>query len=345
MRYFNNDYNEACHPEILKALAKNAGTQMPGYSADAYCAEAAEMIRKKCDAPNAAVHFLMGGTQTNLTVIAASLRPHQGVIAAESGHINVHETGAIEATGHKVILVSSGDGKVDAALAAKIVASQSLSMDAEHIVQPKMVYISNPTEYGTLYSLAELKALYDLCRKKGLYLFVDGARLGYGLMAYDTDVTLQDIAELTDVFYIGGTKVGALFGEAVVVPRRKLNPGFVTLTKQQGAMLAKGRLLGIQFDTLFTDDLYFKISRHAIDMAMQLKKILTDAGCPLFFDSPSNQQFVVLTKEQEEALAGKVSYESWQELPDNKRAVRFCASWATKEEDLCALKEILAQIS
>jgi len=337
MRYFNNDYNEACHPEILKALAKNAGTQMPGYSADAYCAEAAGMIRKKCDAPNAAVHFLMGGTQTNLTVIAASLRPHQGVIAAESGHINIHETGAIEATGHKVILVSSGDGKVDAALAAKIVASQSLSMDAEHIVQPKMVYISNPTEYGTLYSLAELKALYDLCRKKGLYLFVDGARMGYGLAAKDNDITLADYAKYTDVFYIGGTKVGAMFGEAVVISNPAIAEDFRYLMKQKGGMLAKGWLLGLQFKTLFENDLYFSISAHADKMADKIRRTLTDLGYELYLPGTTNQVFVTLPDQMLSELGKKFTFAIWEKADENHTTVRFCTSWATTDENTDAL--------
>jgi len=345
MLYFNCDYMEGAHPLILQKLTETNLEHTYGYGNDQYCEQAKEKIRKACNCPEAEVHFLVGGTQTNAAVIKSLLRPWEGVISADTGHIAVHEGGAIETNCHKVLTLPEKNGKLEADAVRSYLEVFYRDGSHLHMVQPGMIYISHPTEIGSLYTKQELTDLRALCDEYQIPLFLDGARLGYGLMAYDTDVTLQDIAELTDVFYIGGTKVGALFGEAVVVPRRKLNPGFVTLTKQQGAMLAKGRLLGIQFDTLFTDNLYFKISRHAIDMAMQLKKILTDAGCPLFFDSPSNQQFVVLTKEQEEALAGKVSYESWQELPDDKRAVRFCASWATKEEDLCALKEILAQIS
>lgn len=337
MRYFNNDYNEVCHPAILKALAENSGVQMPGYSADSLCAEAAELIRQKCDAPNAAVHFLVGGTQTNLTVIAASLRPHQGVIAAESGHINVHETGAIEATGHKVIILPSQDGKVDPKLAEKIIDSQSLSMDAEHIVQPKMIYISNPTEYGTLYSLAELKELYDLCKAKGLYLFVDGARMGYGLAAKGNDITLADYAKYTDAFYIGGTKVGAMFGEAVVISNTAIAEDFRYLMKQRGGMLAKGWLLGLQFKTLFENDLYLAISAHADKMADKIRKTLTDLGYELYLPGTTNQVFVTLPDKLLSELGKEFTFATWEKVDENHTTVRFCTSWATTDENVNAL--------
>ena len=345
MRYFNNDYNEACHPAILRALAENAGAQMPGYSADSICGEAAELIRKKCDAPNAAVHFLVGGTQTNLTVIAASLRPHQGVIAAESGHINVHETGAIEATGHKVILVPSQDGKVSAAHAAKTVESQSLSMDAEHIVQPKMIYISNPTEYGTLYSLAELKELSDLCKAKGLYLFVDGARMGYGLAAAGNDITLADYAKYSDAFYIGGTKVGAMFGEAVVISNPSIAEDFRYLMKQRGGMLAKGWLLGLQFKTLFENDLYFAISAKADQMADRIRKTLTDLGYQLYLPGTTNQVFVTLPDKLLDTLGKEFTFAIWDKVDENHTTVRFCTSWATTEENVNALCDALRKLS
>lgn len=337
MRYFNNDYNEVCHPAILKAIAENAGVQMPGYSADTYCAEAAELIRQKCDAPNAAVHFLVGGTQTNLTVIAASLRPHQGVIAAESGHINVHETGAIEATGHKVIILPSQDGKVDPKLAEKIIDSQSLSMDAEHIVQPKMIYISNPTEYGTLYSLAELKELNALCKAKGLYLFVDGARMGYGLAAKGNDITLADYAKYTDAFYIGGTKVGAMFGEAVVISNIAIAEDFRYLMKQRGGMLAKGWLLGLQFKTLFENDLYLAISAHADKMADKIRKTLTDLGYELYLPGTTNQVFVTLPDKLLSELGKEFTFATWEKVDENHTTVRFCTSWATTDENVNAL--------
>ena len=345
MRYFNNDYNEVCHPAILSALAENAGVQMPGYSEDTCCREAAELIRKKCDAPNAAVHFLVGGTQTNLTVIAASLRPHQGVIAAESGHINVHETGAIEATGHKVIILPSKDGKVDPALAVKVIESQSLSMDAEHIVQPKMIYISNPTEYGTLYSLAELKALSALCKEKGLFLFVDGARMGYGLAAKGNDITLADYAEYSDAFYIGGTKVGAMFGEAVVIPNPAIAEDFRYLMKQRGGMLAKGWLLGLQFKTLFENDLYFAISAHADQMADKLRKALTDLGYALYLPGTTNQVFVTLPDKLLNALGEEFTFAVWEKPDEKHTTVRFCTSWATTDENVDALCNALKNLS
>ena len=345
MRYFNNDYNEICHPEILRALAENAGVQMPGYSADSICAEATGLIRQRCDAPNAAVHFLVGGTQTNLTVIAASLRPHQGVIAAESGHINVHETGAIEATGHKVILLPSEDGKVSAKLAAQIVDSQSLSMDAEHIVQPKMIYISNPTEYGTLYSLAELKALSDLCKTKGLYLFVDGARMGYGLAAAGNNITLTDYAKYCDVFYIGGTKVGAMFGEAVVIPNPAIAEDFRYLMKQRGGMLAKGWLLGLQFKTLFENDLYYKISTHADQMADKIRKTLIDLGYQLYLPGTTNQVFVTLPDKLLSELGKEFTFAVWEKPSENNTTVRFCTSWATTGENVNALCDALKKLS
>ena len=345
MRYFNNDYNEICHPAILRAFAENTGVQMPGYSVDSYCNEAAELIRKKCDAPNAAVHFLVGGTQTNLTVIAASLRPHQGVIAAETGHINVHETGAIEATGHKVIAVPSKDGKVDPILAEEAIDSQRLSGDAEHIVQPKMIYISNPTEYGTLYSLAELKRLYDLCKEKGLYLFVDGARLGYGLAAKENDITLADFAKYSDAFYIGGTKVGAMFGEAVVILNPAIAEDFRYLMKQRGGMLAKGWLLGLQFKTLFENDLYFEISAHADQKADKLRKTLADLGYGLYLPGTTNQVFVTLPDKLLNELGKEFTYATWEKADEAHTTVRFCTSWATTDENVDALCAALKNLS
>lgn len=345
MRYFNNDYNEACHPAILQALAENTGVQMPGYSADILCNEAAGLIRNACAAPNAAVHFLVGGTQTNLTVIAASLRPYQGVIAAESGHINVHETGAIEATGHKVIILPSQDGKVSPVLAEQVIKSQSLSMDAEHIVQPKMIYISNPTEYGTLYSLAELKELYALCKATGLYLFVDGARMGYGLAADGNDITLADYAKYTDAFYIGGTKVGAMFGEAVVISNPAIAEDFRYLMKQRGGMLAKGWLLGLQFKTLFENNLYFEISAWADKMADRIRKTLTDLGYQLYLPGTTNQVFVTLPDQLLESLSEEFTFATWEKADADHTTVRFCTSWATTEKNVEALCDALKKLS
>lgn len=344
MLYFNNDYNEICHPAVLKRLTEIASVQMPGYGADVCCAKAAQLIRGKCNAPQAAVHFLVGGTQTNLTVIAASLRPHQGVISAESGHINVHETGSIEATGHKVILVPSKDGKVNPALAEEIVKTQSLSMDAEHIVQPKMVYISNPTEYGTLYSLAELQALSRMCRANGLYLFVDGARMGYGLAASDNDITLADYAALCDAFYIGGTKCGAMFGEAVVITNPSVAEDFRYLMKQRGGMLAKGWLLGAQYEALFTDDLYVKIAAHANALADKIRSTLHALGYALYLPGSTNQIFVTLPDAALEKLAKDFVFATWEKADDAHTTVRFCTSWATTQENADALCAALEKV-
>ena len=344
MLYFNNDYNEICHPAVMEQMAALGSIQMPGYGTDAYCAEAAAMIRKACAAENAAVHFLVGGTQTNLTVIAAALRPHQGVIAADTGHISIHETGAIEATGHKVILVSGKDGKVDSALAEQVVKSQSLSMDAEHIVQPKMIYISNPTEYGTMYSLQELEELSRLCRNYGLYLFVDGARMGYGLAAAENDITLPDYARLCDAFYIGGTKCGAMFGEAVVIPNAGIAEDFRYLMKQRGGMLAKGWLLGAQFKALFTNDLYMQISAHADVLADRIRKTLKALGYDLFLPGTTNQVFVTLPDAALAEIGKNFTFATWEKAGENHTTVRFCTSWATTEENVDALCDALKKV-
>ena len=345
MLYFNNDYNEICHPAVMKKLTELTSVQMPGYGVDICCKEAADLIREKCAAPNAAVHFLVGGTQTNLTVIAASLRPHQAVISAETGHINVHETGSIEATGHKVILAASKDGKVRPELVEAIVQSQSLSMDAEHIAQPKMIYISNPTEYGTLYSLDELTALSQLCRTYGLYLFVDGARMGYGLAAAGNDITLADYAKLCDAFYIGGTKCGAMFGEAVVITNAGIAEDFRYLMKQRGGMLAKGWLLGAQFYALFEKDLYFQISAHADGLADQIRKTLTDLGYPLYLPGVTNQVFVTMPDAVLEKLKPNFSFAVWEKADNTHTIVRFCTSWATTAENVDALCRELRTIA
>lgn len=345
MLYFNNDYNEICHPAVLKKLTDSAASQMPGYGVDACCENAIRLIRSKCNAPNAAVHFLVGGTQTNLIVIAAALRPHQGVIAAESGHINVHETGAIEATGHKVIAVPSADGKARPELVERIVINQKSVEDAEHIVQPKMLYISNPTEYGTLYSLSELEALSGICRAHGLYLFVDGARLGYGLAAKGNDITLADYARLCDAFYIGGTKVGTMFGEALVIPNAAIAEDFRYLMKQRGGMLAKGWLLGLQFEALFEDDLYLQISTHADAMADRIRKTLLELGYPLYLPGVTNQIFVTLPNKLLAELSKEFTFAEWEKADENNTTVRFCTSWATKEENVEKLCNKLKELS
>ena len=347
MLYFNNDYAEGCHQSILDALVKTNLEQTLGYSEDSYCAAAREKIRKACGNDNLAVHFLVGGTQTNLTVIDAALRPHQGALCASSGHIHVHETGAVEATGHKVLALPSTDGKITARQVEQAVLAHRADGAFEHIVQPKLVYISNPTELGTLYTKQELEELSAVCQKLGLYLFLDGARLGYGLMAKGNDLTMADIARLCDVFYIGGTKVGALFGEAVVIRNPALAEDFRYIIKQHGGMLAKGRLLGVQFDTLFTDDLYYKISAHADAMADKLRDTLAEIGAPLLVPGTTNQVFAILPDTLLEELAKTVTFSEQERVSDTHRAVRFCTSWATKAENvdtLCRkLKELAAK--
>ena len=342
MRYFHNDYNEMCHPAVLEEMNALVGTQNAGYSADDHCKEAADIIRKLCKNEDLAVHFLVGGTQTNLTVIAASLRPHQAVIAAASGHISVHETGAIEATGHKVIELPSPDGKLLPEQIAREARSQSETMDAEHMVQPKMVYISHPTELGTTYTKAELTAISNVCKEYNLHLFVDGARMGYGLAAADADVTLADFAALCDVFYIGGTKVGAMFGEAVVIHNADIAQDFRYLIKQRGGMLAKGWLLGVQFRALLRDDTYLTISAHANKMADILRDTLSRCGHPLLVQSRTNQVFPVLPDALLNEISKSFTFSEMHRVDETHRAVRFCTSWATKEQDvrdLCGLIE------
>lgn len=337
MILFECDYTEGAHPNILKRMEETNFMQTPGYGEDEICEAAREKIRKACGQPEADVHFLVGGTQTNFTVIRSILRPHQGAICADSGHINVHETGAIEATGHKVLALESRDGKITAEQVQVYWEAHQADDSREHMVQPGMVYISHPTEVGTLYSKEELQALYETCRKLSLPLFLDGARLGYGLMSEASALTLEDIAAWTDVFYIGGTKVGALFGEAVVITNPALKKDFRYFIKQGGGMLAKGRLLGIQFDELFTDGLYFSVSDHADKLAMKLKAAFAKKGYPLLFDSYTNQQFPVIPDVHLEKLKEKYLYTFWARTDESHTAVRFCTSWATKEEAVDAL--------
>ena len=339
MIYFNSDYLEGAHPSIMKRLAETNMAQSVGYSEDEYCAAAREKIKAACEAPDADVHFLVGGTQTNTTVIASILRPYQGVIAPTSGHINCHETGAIESTGHKVLALPTDNGKITAQQIEEYYLWHHTSPDFEHIVMPGMVYISYPTEGGTIYSKAELTAIYETCQRCGLPLYIDGARMGYGLMSDECDLTLPELARLCDVFYIGGTKVGALFGEAVVMMNPALKKDFRFFMKQRGGMLAKGRLLGIQFDTLFTDDLYLKISRHAIDMAHQIREIFVSAGYPLLFDSPTNQQYPIMPDSELAEIGKNFGYEYWERVDETHSGVRFCASWATTQENVDALRE------
>ena len=339
MIIFECDYTEGAHPEILKKMEETNYVQTPGYGVDCYCESAREKIRKACGCETADVHFLVGATQANFTVISSILRPFQGVIAAESGHINVHETGAVEGTGHKVLTLPSEDGKITAAQVRRMYEEHWDDVTHEHMVQPGMVYISHPTENGTLYSKEELKELYETCRERDLPLFLDGARLGYGIASEASTLTLRDIASLTDVFYIGGTKVGALFGEAVVIVDPALKKDFRYMIKHNGGMLAKGRLLGIQFDTLFTDDLYYRVAEHADSLAMRLKKAFQEKGYGLRYDSYTNQQFPVLPNDHMEKLAKDYSFSFWEAVDKEHTAVRFCTSWATKEEAVLQLIE------
>lgn len=341
---FQCDYNEGAHPKILERLLETNMEQTVGYGEDAYCASAAEKIRKACGDETLAVHFLVGGTQTNVTVIDTALRSHQGVLCADTGHINVHETGAVEACGHKVLGLMSPDGKITAEQVEEAYQAHIHNGSFEHMVQPKLVYISNPTELGTIYSKAELTALSETCRKNGLYLFMDGARLGYGLVAPDNDLTLKDIAKLCDVFYIGGTKVGALFGEAVVIRNEDLKQDFRYFIKQKGGMLAKGRLLGLQFDTLFTDDLYWEISKHAIALAEKLRSAFEEKGYAYLVPNRTNQIFVIMPDEALAKLGEKFEFSYDHRVDETHSAVRFCTSWATKEENVDALIQSIGML-
>ena len=341
MLYFLSDYTEGAHPKLLERLAETNLISQPGYGEDLFCAAAREKIRAACERPEADVYFLVGGTQANAVAISALLKRWEGVIAADTGHIGVHEAGAIEFTGHKVLALPGEDGKLAAGTVRDYCRAFYADETHDHMPFPGMVYISQPTELGTLYSRAELTALFAVCGEYGMRLFVDGARLGYGLMSPACDLTLPELAALCDVFYIGGTKVGALCGEALVFPRGDMPEHFATMVKQQGAMLAKGRLLGVQFDALFTDGLYWEIGRRAIRLAMKLKEGFREKGYPLFADSPTNQQFVILTAEQLQRLRREAAFETWAPLPDGRCAVRFVTSWATREEDVDALLALL----
>ena len=341
MLSFTCDYAEGAHPLILKALADSNLEQLPGYGEDVYCRRAKDKIRKACGCPQASVYFLVGGTQTNATVIASMLRNYEGVVSAGTGHISVHEAGAVEYTGHKVLPLPQHQGRIDAQELEAYLDGFFGDANHEHMVFPGMVYISFPTEYGTIYSRAELTAIHTVCQRFGLPLFIDGARLGYGLASEQSDLDLPALASLCDVFYIGGTKVGAFCGEAVVFPMGDVPQHFMTTVKQHGALLAKGRLLGIQFDTLFTDGLYMDISRHAIRMAGRLKEILHAKGIPFYLESPTNQQFVILPDAEVERLRPLVGFDFWEKYDADHTVVRFATSWATPEANLDALAGIL----
>lgn len=334
---FESDYGEGAHPRILELLAATNLEQTPGYGEDGYSDEARALIRHACSAPDSDVHFLVGGTQTNFIVIEAALKPWQGVLCAENGHINVHETGAVEATGHKVLPLAAQEGKISAGQIRKACNDHYADDSHEHMVQPGMVYLSSPTEFGTLYSRSELEDISRTCRELGLPLFVDGARMGYGLMSEVNDMTLADYAALCDAFSIGGTKAGALFGEAVVITAPSLKKDFRYLMKQRGAMLAKGRLLGLQFLALFQDDLYFRIAKQADELAMRLRRAFLEQGWPLLYNSFTNQQFPVVPDAVLEKLGKFYSFSFWQKTDEKHSAVRFCTSWATPEESVTKL--------
>ncbi|WP_334159985.1 low specificity L-threonine aldolase [Muricomes intestini] len=339
MIYFNCDYNEGAHPEVLGRLCETNMEQTSGYGEDIYCERARGVIRGLCGNDRLGVHFLVGGTQVNLTVIAAALRPHQGVLAAESGHINVHETGAIEACGHKVLTVPSENGKISARQVEEVYRIHVEDESMEHTVQPKMVYISNPTELGTIYSKAELEELSAVCKKNGLYLFMDGARLGYGLAAKENDLDLKTIAELCDVFYIGGTKAGALFGEAVVISNLALQEDFRYIIKQKGGMLAKGRLLGIQFLALLENELYFELGKRANVMADIIRKACRESGYPFLIENTTNQIFTIMPDDKLDSLREKYTFSYEKRIDESHSAVRFCTSWATEEVNAQKLAE------
>lgn len=341
MLYFTSDYMEGAHEKVLSKLSESNMEHLSGYGTDIYCERAKEKIKALCQCDSADVFFLVGGTQTNAVVINALLKSYEGVVCADNGHIYTHEAGAVEFTGHKVLNLPGECGKLKADTLRKYLETFFADENHEHAVFPGMVYISHPTEYGTLYSKAELEQLSSVCQKYEIPLYLDGARLGYGLMSKNTDVTLPDIARLCDAFYIGGTKVGALCGEAVVFTKNNTPKHFMTIVKQHGALLAKGRLLSVQFDALFTDNLYFDISRHAIDMAELLKQGLLQKEYCFYMDSPTNQQFIIMENTQMEALKKEVAFSFWEKYDETHTVVRFATSWATKEEDVRALLDLL----
>lgn len=332
----NNDYSEGCHPSILLRLNEMNLEQNPGYGTDTHCAEAADAVRKAFVCPDADVHFLVGGTQANMTVIAAALRPYEAVLCADTGHINVHETGAVEGTGHKCIALQSRDGRISA---SQISVAAAMLDDNEHVAKPAMVYISMSTELGTVYNRAQLRDIYLTCQKLGLYLFIDGARLGYALAAPTGDLTAADIAEMCDVFTVGGTKMGALFGEAIVINHPALKKHFRHMMKHQGGLLAKGWLLGVQFSALMADGLYFQLGQKAVKQAMRIRTALLEKGIPLYVDSPTNQLFPIFSDEQVEALEEDFALEFQERVDESHVALRVCTSWATPERNVTAFIE------
>lgn len=342
---FESDYNNGCLPEILRRLSETNDEKSSGYGFDPYTERAKDRIRKACDMAEAEVHFLVGGTQTNATAIDSLLQGCEGVLSVDTGHINVHESGAVEAFGHKVLVLPGiAGGKMVASQIDDYMRKFLADETYPHMVQPGMVYITLPTELGALYSRKELADIYTVCQQYGLRLYVDGARLGYGLMAKGNDIDLPFLAHHCDAFYIGGTKVGALLGEALIYTNTRAPKYIFTIIKRHGALLAKGRVLSLQFDTLFTDDLYFRVARHAIDMAQALRRVFAKHGLSLGIVSPTNQQFVILSKEQKQRLAEEIAFEIWEPLSDDRLLCRFVTCWATTEADIVALDEALAHI-
>lgn len=341
MLSFLSDYTEGAHPEVLQHLMDRNLVTLPGYGFDEDTDEAKRKIMAACGRDDLQIWFLTGGTQTNMFAISTMLRSCEGVIAADTGHVCGHEAGAIEYSGHKVLTVPNVEGKVTVENLDKFMKAFYADESNEHTVQPGMVYISHPTEYGTLYSKAELNALSKACHKYGLPLYMDGARMGYGLMSPASDVTLHDICELTDLFYIGGTKVGALCGEALIFTRQNMPRNFLALVKQRGGLLAKMRVVSQQFDALFTNELYFRLSKHAIDMAMMLKEMVLRKGYKLHMDSYTNQQFVIVSRAKLEELRENVRFNIWEWLDDNTAAIRFATSWATTKESIEELEKLL----
>ncbi len=344
MYRFNNDYCHGAHPAVLKALVETNDNAYCGYGLDEVCTAAKKEIAKYLGDVNADIHFLVGGTQTNYTVISAALRPYQGVVSADTGHIHVHETGAVEHVGHKILALPAIDGKITAEQVKKVAQDYADSDVQEHITQPKLVYISFPTEFGTIYTKQELIDLSSVCKQYGMYLFVDGARMSYGLAAHGGDVTLADLAKYTDVFYIGGTKCGAMFGEAVVITNDNLKPDFRSFIKQNGGMLAKGWTLGLQFYTLFKDGLYFEIAKKSIDQAQRIKNAFLNKSINMHIDSPTNQQFVEVEQSVADILAKDFYYENEGYTDDGKKIIRFCTAWSTKDEEVDSLVERISKL-
>ncbi len=341
MLSFASDYTEGAHPRVLQHLIDRNLVTLQGYGLDEDTDEAKRKICAACGRDDLQIQFLTGGTQTNLIAISSLLRSYEGVVCAATGHIGVHEAGAIENSGHKVIALPQTEGKLLAATLADWMETFLADETNEHMVRPGMVYISHPTELGTLYTKAELTALSEVCRRYALPLYLDGARLAYGVMSPETDVTLADVVALCDLFYIGGTKVGALCGEALVFTRGNMPPHFMAVVKQQGALLAKMRVVSQQFDALFTDGLYWEIGRRTVELALRMKRMFVEKDYPLYLDSPTNQQFFVLTRAQLERLRGQVAFSTWEWLDAEHAAVRFVTSWATTEADLAALEKLL----